>query len=67
MAKNLKMLDKIIDDLALGRYETQEKAIADLIAYGEDPLVARTSVLAMETIDVINNFPVDGRFPRNGS
>jgi hypothetical protein len=67
MAKNLKMLNKIIDDLALGKYETQEEAIADLIAYGEDPLVARTSVLAMETIDVINSFPVDVRFPRNGS
>ncbi len=61
------MLNKIIDDLALGKYETQEEAIADLIASGEDPLVARTSVLAMETIDVINSFPVDVRFPRNGS
>jgi hypothetical protein len=53
MAKNLKMLDKIIVDLALGKYETQEEAIADLIAYGEDPLVARTTVLTMETIDVV--------------
>lgn len=53
MAKNLKMLDKIIDDLAAGKYDTQEEAIADLIAYGSDPLVARTTVLTMESIDVI--------------
>ena len=53
MAKNLKMLDKLIDDPALGKYDTQEEAIADLIAYGEDSLVARTTVLTMETIDVI--------------
>ena len=46
------MLDKIIDDLAGGKYDSQEDAIDDLIAYGEDPLVARTTVLAMDTIDV---------------
>ena len=46
------MIDKIIDDLAAGKYESQEEAIADLIAYGVDPLVARTTVLTMETIDV---------------
>jgi len=52
MAKNNIMLDQIIDDLAAGKYETQEEAIADLIAYGEDPLVARTTVLTMASIDV---------------
>jgi hypothetical protein len=46
------MLDQIIDDLAHGKYDTQEEAVADLIAYGEDPIVALNSVLAMDTVDV---------------
>jgi hypothetical protein len=52
MAKNIKMSNKILADLAAGKYESQEEAIADLIAYGSDPLVARTTVLTMESIDV---------------
>jgi hypothetical protein len=32
VSKKLKVLDKIIDDFALGKYDTQQEAIADLIA-----------------------------------
>lgn len=51
--KNIKMLNRIIDDLAIVKYESIEEAIADLVSYGEDPLIAHTMVLAMDRIDVI--------------
>jgi len=53
MAKNIKMINKIIDDLARGRYDTVDEAVEDLISYGEDPKVALNSVLAMAQVDVI--------------
>lgn len=53
MAKDIKMIDKVIDDIANGKYQTVEDAVDDLIYYGEDPVTALNSVLAMETIDVI--------------
>ena len=53
MAKNIKMLNRTIDDLAIVKYESIEEAIADLVSYGEDPLIAHTMVLAMDRIDVI--------------
>ncbi len=53
MAKNITMINQIIDDIALGRYDSVEEAVEDLIEYGEDPIIALNSVLAMETIDVI--------------
>jgi hypothetical protein len=53
MAKNLKMIDNIYDDVALGKYDSVQEAVDDLIYYGEDPMVALNSVLAMDTVDVI--------------
>ena len=53
MDKNLEMIDMIIDDLAHGKYGSVQEAVDALIYYGEDPIVALYSVLAMETIDVI--------------
>ena len=53
MDKNQVMINKIIDDIALNKYDSIEEAIDDLIFYGEDPLVARTTVLTMDTIDVL--------------
>ena len=53
MDKNLEMIDKIIDDLALGKYDSVQEAVDDLIYYGEDPTIALNSVLAMESIDVL--------------
>ena len=53
MAKNLEMIDKIIDDLAQGKYDSAQEAIDDLVFYGEDPNVARISVMLMEDVDVI--------------
>jgi len=47
------MINKIIDDLARGRYDTVDEAVEDLISYGEDPKVALNSVLAMAQVDVI--------------
>ena len=47
------MIKQIMQDLALNKYDFVEDAIDDLIFYGVDPLVARTSALSMETIDVI--------------
>jgi hypothetical protein len=54
MAKNLEMIDKIIDDLATGKYDSAQEAIDDLVFYGEDPNVARISVMLMEDVDVID-------------
>ena len=53
MDKNEIMIRQIMEDLAFGKYDSIEEAIDDLIYYGVDPLVARTSVLSMETIDVV--------------
>ena len=47
------MIDKIIDDLALNKYDSIEDAIEDLIFYGLDPLSARTASLSMDSIDVV--------------
>ncbi len=47
------MIDKIIDDLALNKYDSIEDAIEDLIFYGLDPLSARTAALSMDSIDVV--------------
>jgi hypothetical protein len=53
MAENLKMINQIIDDLALGKYDSVNDAVDDLISYGVDPVLALNSVLAMDTIDVV--------------
>ena len=53
MAKNTEMINRIIDDLALGKYDSVDDAVEDLISYGVDPEVALTNVMAMQTIDVI--------------
>jgi|LakMenEpi03Aug12_release.lakeMendotaPanAssembly.Ray.scaffolds.fasta_scaffold4237830_1 hypothetical protein len=53
MDKNQVMIDKIIDDLALNKYDSIEDAIEDLIFYGLDPLSARTAALSMDSIDVV--------------
>jgi len=53
MDKNIKMIDKVIDDIASGKYETVEDAVDDLVFYGLDPEVALNNVLAMDSIDVI--------------
>lgn len=47
------MIKQIMEDLAYNVYDSIEEAIDDLIYYGVDPIVARTSVLSMETIDVV--------------
>ena len=47
------MIDKVIDDIASGKYQTVEDAVDDLVFYGLDPEIALYNVLAMETIDVI--------------
>jgi hypothetical protein len=53
MAENKIMVKQIIDDIALNKYDSIEEAIDDLVHYGVDPLVARTTVLTMDTIDVV--------------
>ena len=53
MAENKIMIKQIIDDIALNKYDSIEEAIADLVHYGVDPFVARTTVLTMDTIDVV--------------
>jgi hypothetical protein len=53
MDKNLEMIDQIYDDLAHGKYGSVQEAVDALVYYGEDPMVALNSVLAMESIDVI--------------
>jgi hypothetical protein len=53
MAKNIKMINRIIDDLARGKYDSVDEAVEDLISYGEDPEIALNSVLAMAQVDVI--------------
>ena len=53
MAKNLKMIDKIIDDLAMGKYDSTQEAVDDLIYFGMDADDARFNVLAMDTVDVV--------------
>ena len=53
MAENKIMVKQIIDDIALNKYDSIEEAIDDLVYYGVNPLVARTTVLTMDTIDVV--------------
>lgn len=53
MDKNEEIIDAVIDDLALGRYDSREEAIDDLILYGMDPDVAKKTVYSMSTIDVV--------------
>jgi hypothetical protein len=53
MDKNLEMIDKIYDDLAMGIYDSSQEAIDDLVFYGEDPVMAQTSVMLMEEVDVV--------------
>lgn len=53
MATNQEMISRIMNDIALNKYDSIEEAIDDLIFYGVEPLLARTSVLSMDTIDVI--------------
>lgn len=53
MDKNIKMIDKVIDDIVKGKYETVEDAVDDLVFYGLDPEIAMYNVLAMDSIDVI--------------
>jgi hypothetical protein len=50
---NEERIKQIIDDIALNRYNSIEKAINDLIEAGVDPDVARTTVLTMDQIDVV--------------
>jgi hypothetical protein len=50
---NEERINQIIDDLALGRYDSNEKAINDLIEAGMDPTAAKINVQLMETIDII--------------
>lgn len=50
---NEERINQIIDDLALGRYDSDEKAINDLIEAGMDPTAAKINVQLMETIDII--------------
>jgi hypothetical protein len=50
---NEERIEQIIDDIALNRYDSIEKAINDLIESGVDTYVARTTVLTMDQIDVI--------------
>ena len=50
---NKERINQIIDDLALGRYGSNEKAINDLIEAGMDPTAAKINVQLTETIDII--------------
>jgi hypothetical protein len=54
MDKNLEMIDRIIDDLAMGKYDSAQEAVDDLIYFGMDADEARFNVSAMETVDVID-------------
>jgi hypothetical protein len=50
---NEERIKQIIDDIALNRYDSIEKAINDLIEAGVNPDVAKTTVLTMDQIDVV--------------
>ena len=50
---NKDRIKQIIDDIALNRYGSIEKAINDLIEAGVDPDVARSTVLTMDQVDVV--------------
>ena len=53
MAKDIEKIDSIIDDIAKGKYETEQSAVLALVNAGMSYEDAVLNVSIMETIDVL--------------